>query len=109
STCSGGRGREGWFVRKRSRFCTSGIDVFVLAGLGAEAQVVDEEADQSADHGDVAKPLERTFPEFHGPRNVGIFREAAVDFRLRGVVQNVNHAGAANAWRIVNAGMGEVR
>src|SRR5258706_5490941 len=87
---------------------SSRIDVLILAFLGAESQVVHEEADQSANHGDVAKPLQRTFPEFYSPRNMRIFREAAVKLRMRGVMQHVNDAGAADALRIVNAGIREV-
>src|SRR5258708_14791953 len=82
---------------------SSWIDVLILAFLGAESQVVHEEANQSADHGDVAKPLQRTLPEFYSPRHVGIFREAAVKLRMRGVMQHVNDAGAANPFWIVDA------
>src|SRR5882762_9022595 len=91
-----------------SRSCSSWLDVLIVAVLRAESQVVHEEADQSANHGNVAKPLQRAFPQPHRPRNVRIFRKATVNFRLRGVMQHVNDPGAANAWRIVHAGVWEV-
>src|SRR5712692_11675899 len=107
--CSGGHAREEGSVRIDSRFCSSRIDILILAGLGAVAQVVHEEADQSANHGDVAEPLQRAFPELHRPGDVRIFRQAAVNLRLRSVMQHVNHAGAANAWWIVHSGMRKIR
>src|SRR5260370_9344721 len=67
-----------------------------------------EEANQSPNQGAVAKPLQRTFPEFYGPRNMRILRQAAVELRMRGVMQHVNDAGSANAVRIVTAGIREV-
>src|SRR4029077_7579273 len=51
---------------------------------------------------------QRSLPEFYGPRNVRIAWQAAIDFRLRGVMQNVNDAGATNARRIVHAGVREI-
>src|SRR3982074_213232 len=84
------------------------MDVFILVFLRAESQIVHEEADQSADHGDVAKPLQRALPEFDGPRNVRVLRQAAVKLRLGGVMQHVNHAGAAHALWIANSGIREV-
>ena len=69
---------------------------------------MDEEADQAADHRGVAKPLQRALPEFYGPRDARILREAAVEFGLRGIVEDVHYAGAADALGIVDAGLREV-
>src|SRR6266699_7267512 len=91
-----------------SRFFSSRIDVLFLTGLRAESQIVHEEADQSANHGDVAEPLQRAFPKLHGPRNMRVLRQAAVKFRLRGVMEHVNHAGAANARWIVHASVRKI-
>src|SRR5438309_3106066 len=90
-----------------SRF-SSRSEILFVAVLGAESQVVNKEADQSANHGNVAEPLQWAFPQLYGPRDVGIFRKAAVDFRLGRVMQNINHASAANAWRIVHSGVREI-
>src|SRR6266704_6665377 len=90
-----------------SRFFSSRIDVLFLTGLRAESQIVHEEADQSANHGDVAEPLQRAFPKLHGPRNMRVLRQSAVKFRLRGVMEHVNDAGAADARRVVHAGIRE--
>src|SRR5437667_1663860 len=90
-----------------SRF-SSRIDVFFLTRLRAVAQIVHEEADQSSNHRNVAEPLQWAFPQLYGPRDVGIFRKAAVNFRLGRVMQNINHASAANAWRIVDASVREI-
>src|SRR5260370_19805188 len=92
-----------------SRFFSSRMGVFIRVGLRAESQIVHDEADQSANHRDVAKPLQRTLPELYGPRNMGVLRQAAVEFRLGSVMQHVNHAGATHARRVVHAGIGEVR
>src|SRR5260370_23611854 len=91
-----------------SRFFSSRIDVLFLTGLRAESQIVHEEADQSANHGDVAEPLQRAFPKLDGPRNMRVLRQSAVKFRLRSVVQNVTHSGAADARRVVHAGIREI-
>src|SRR6266851_6721729 len=91
-----------------SRFCSSRMDVLVLARLRAVAQIVHEEADQTADHGDVAKPLQWTLPELYRPGDMRIFRQAAVNLRLRSVMQHVNNAGATDAWRIVHASVRKV-
>src|SRR5258707_11078736 len=91
-----------------SRFFSSRMDVLILVPLWAESQIVHEEADQSADHGDVAKPLQRPLPQLYGPRNMRVLRQPAVEFRLRGIMQHVNHAGAADARRIIHAGIREV-
>src|SRR3989440_1584035 len=91
-----------------SRF-SSWIDVFFLTRLRAVAQIVHEEADQSSNHRNVAEPLQRAFPQLYGPRDVGIFGKAAVNFRLGRVMQNINDTGAADAWRIVHAGIRVVR
>src|SRR5260370_20438662 len=86
-----------------SRFSSSRINVLILACLRAESQIVHDEADQSANHGGVAKPLQRPFPQLHRPWDARIFRQPAVNLRLGSVVQNVNHSSAANAWWIVHA------
>src|SRR5256884_6741345 len=90
-----------------SRF-SSWIDVFFLTRLRAVAQIVHEEADQSSNHRNVAEPLQRAFPQLYGPRDVGIFGRAAVNFRLGRVMQNINDTGAADAWRIVHSGVREI-
>src|SRR5438876_1735339 len=90
-----------------SRF-SSWIDVFFLTRLRAVAQIVHEEADQSSNHRNVAEPLQRAFPQLYGPRDVGIFRKAAVNFRLSRVMQDVDDAGSANARRIVHPGVREI-
>src|SRR6266480_691748 len=78
------------------------MDVLILAVLRAESQVMHEEADQSANHCDVAKPLQRPLPEFYGPRNMRVLRQATVKFRLGSVMQHVNHAGATHARWVVH-------
>src|SRR6266700_173563 len=70
-----------------SRFFSSRIDVLFLTGLRAESQIVHEEADQSANHGDVAEPLQRAFPKLDGPRNMRVLRQAAG--------QDLMHAGSS--------------
>src|SRR5260370_19939059 len=90
-----------------SRFFSSRMDVLILVPLWAESQIVHEEADQSANHGDVAKPLQRPLPKLDCPRDTRVLRQAAVKFRLRGIMQHVNHSGAADARRIVHAGTRE--
>src|ERR1700730_8316047 len=91
-----------------SRFFSSRENVLILSILSAKPKVGDEEADQSANHGDVAKPLQRALPQLDGPGNMRIFRQSAVKFRLGGVMQHVDHASAANTLRIVNSCMREV-
>src|SRR6266513_6498365 len=91
-----------------SRFLSSRMDVLILAVLRAESQVMHEEADQSANHCDVAKPLQRPLPEFYGPRNMRVLRQATVKFRLGSIMQHVNHAGATHARWVVHAGIREV-
>src|SRR5436309_14841543 len=91
-----------------SRF-SSWIDVFFLTRLRAVAQIVHDKADQSPNHRNVAEPLQRAFPQLYGPRDVGIFRKTAINFQLGRVMQNINHAGAANARRIVDASVREMR
>src|SRR5437016_9141743 len=84
------------------------MDVLILAVLRAESQVMHEEADQSANHCDVAKPLQRPLPEFYGPRNMRVLRQATVKFRLGSIMQHVDHAGATHARWVVHAGIREV-
>src|SRR6266851_1004657 len=91
-----------------SRFFSSRMGVFIRVGLRAESQIVHDEADQSANHRDVAKPLQRTLPELYGPRNMRVLRQPAVEFRLGSVMQHVNHAGATHARRVIYAGIREV-
>src|SRR5260370_12895497 len=91
-----------------SRFFSSRMGVFIRVGLRAESQIVHDEADQTANHGDVAKPLQRTLPELYGPRNMRVLRQAAVEFRLGSVMQHVNHDGGTHGRRVVHAGIGEV-
>src|SRR6266851_1799814 len=92
-----------------SRFFSSRMDVFIRVFLRAKSQIVHEEADQSANHRDVAQPLQRPLPQFDRPWNARIFRQAAVDFRLRGVMQNVNHSGTANTGWVVHPRIREIR
>src|SRR2546430_4225209 len=75
-----------------SRFFSSRIDVLILASLRTEAQVVHKKSDQSANHGNVAEPLQWPFPQFHRPRDVRISRQAAINLRLGRVMQHVNYA-----------------
>src|SRR5260370_1351135 len=91
-----------------SRFFSSRMGVFIRVGLRAEAKMVHDEPNKTANRGDVAKPLQRTLPELYGPRNMRVLRQAAVEFRLGSVMQHVNHAGATHARRVVHAGIGEV-
>ena len=45
------------------------------------------------------------FPERHGRADAGVFRQSVVELRLIGVMQHIHHMGAANACRIVQAGI----
>src|SRR5258708_1422324 len=92
-----------------SRFFSSRMDVFIRVFLRSKSQIVPEEADQSPNHRDVAQPLQRPLPQFDRPWNARIFRQAAVDFRLRGVMQNVNHSGTANTGWVVHPRIREIR
>src|SRR5260370_30897058 len=74
-----------------SRFFSSRMDVLILVPLWAESQIVHEEADQSANHGDVAKPLQRPLPKLDCPRDTRVLRQAAVKFRLRGIMRSEEH------------------
>src|SRR5262249_11055813 len=74
-------------------------------GLGTVAQVMHEDAHESADNGNVADPLQGVLPELDGPRDVRGLGKAAIKFGIGGVVQHVNHAGAADSRRIVHAGL----
>src|SRR5689334_7515517 len=66
-----------------------------------------EEPDQAADQRQVTKPFQRMLPELHGERDGGIAGQATVEFRLGSVMKDVDHAGAADARRIVNTGVRE--
>src|SRR5579863_3110321 len=63
--------------------------------LRTEAKIVQSHTDESADHRQVAKPLERPFPEPDGPRHARIGGQAAVGFRMVDVVQYVDDVRAA--------------
>ena len=64
-----------------------------------------EQTDQATDQRQVAQPLQRMLPELHCQRNGGVARQAAVEFWLGGIVEDVNHARAADTRGIVNAGV----
>src|SRR5260221_880078 len=73
--------------------------------LRPELQIMSEQSNQAADRSSVPQPLQRMLPELYGHRDSRIARQSAVKFRLGGVVQDVNHAGAADARGIVYAGV----
>src|SRR5437868_3343536 len=64
-------------------------------------------AENSACHGQISDPLRRSFPQAHHQRNLGIFGQSAVGFRIRRIVQHVDHSSAANALRIVDSSVVE--
>jgi len=64
--------------------------------------------DEPADHRRISKPLERTLPNFHGPRNARIGRQPAIHFRLRRVVQHVHYARPAHSRRVVHTRVREI-
>src|SRR5271163_3021226 len=74
--------------------------------LGAIAQVMDRDAQNSADHGQVADPLQRAFPDADQQRNGRVLGKASVAFGMFDVVQHVHDMGAADARWIVNTGVG---
>src|SRR5580700_2086057 len=82
--------------------------VLLLAIFRSEPQVMYKETNQSADHRQVSNPLERTLPQLHHDRNARIPGQPAVKFRLRRVMQYVEHARAAHARRVVNAGLRKI-
>src|SRR5277367_2295594 len=98
------RGFHGLFLGHGDLFA----DVLVFAIFRSAAQVVNDEADESAKHGNVAEPLDGTLPELNHQRDVRIFRQAAVEFGFGGVMQDVHHAGAADARGVVDAGVGKI-
>jgi hypothetical protein len=69
----------------------------------AEPEIVQRHADDAAEHGEIANPLRRPLPELHHPRNVRIFRQSAIRFRIGHIVQHIDDAGSAHARRIVDA------
>src|SRR5215469_7764715 len=77
--------------------------------LWPEAQVMQGNPDEAAHHRQVAKPLQRAFPDAHGPRHPRVSRQAAIGFRVGDVMEHVKHSGTADAGWIVNAGVGEAR
>ena len=70
----------------------------------AEAQIMQSDAEDAAEHGEIADPLRGTFPETHDPRDSWILGQAAVGLWIIHVVQNVDDAGSTHAGRIVDAG-----
>src|SRR5271155_2563957 len=77
--------------------------------LRSESQVMHRQANQAADHRQVAYPFQRMLPKLDAPRNRGILRQAAIDFRIGCVVQDVDHVRSADTGRIVDAGIPEPR
>ena len=58
-------------------------------------------------HGEIADPFGRAFPNADRPGYMRILGQTAVGFGIGHVVQNVDDAGAADAGRIVDAGIRE--
>src|ERR1700722_19858084 len=54
-------------------------------------------AQNAADDGEIAEPLERPLPETHRKRNVRIAGQTAVEFGILGIVQDVNDVSTADA------------
>src|ERR1700747_2538557 len=101
---------EGFDPHARSwlRSLTGFLD-FHFAIFRAISQVVHKQSDQPADHREVPKPLERSFPQLHAQWNVRILRQTAVEFRLRRIMQHVNNAGSAHARRIINPRLRKIK
>src|SRR5437879_3778833 len=75
----------------------------------SEAQVVGEDADQTADHGDVADPFQWLLPKADRPGNVRVLGQTAIEFGVAGIVEDVNHVSPVYARWIINAGGFETR
>src|SRR5258706_1983667 len=71
--------------------------------LGTIAQVVQRHAQNADQNGEVANPLRGSFPDTDRPRNMRIFRQAAIGLGIGYIVQHVDDAGPIDARRIVDA------
>src|SRR5262245_11501290 len=70
----------------------------------SKAEIVEGDADEAADHGEVAEPFERSLPDADAPGDARIAGQAAVGFRVGGVVEDIDDAGAADTFGVVDAG-----
>src|SRR5258708_11141816 len=66
---------------------------------------MEENADSSEQWEGCEQGLEQPFPDCVGPRDLRIFRQAAVAFGIGGVMQHIDHVGSAYGLRIVDAGV----
>src|SRR6266446_322058 len=92
---------------KRSHAKRSQLSAFlflvILNSLGTKPQIVECYAHNTAQYGEIADPLSRTFPKPDDPGNARIFGQPAIRFRVGGIVQYIDDAGAANTRRIIDA------
>ena len=75
--------------------------------LWPESQVVDRQSEQTSDDGEVAQPFQGMLPKLDAPRNRGILWQTAVNFRIGGVVENIDDVRTADACGIVDACIAE--
>src|SRR5215469_17812651 len=92
-----------------SRLFLFGWSAFLFRSLfGPESQILGEEADESADHRQISKPLQGAFPQLDSEGDLRILRKPTVKLRLGDVVQDVDHPGAADSGRVIDSGVGEI-
>src|ERR1700735_4945861 len=77
--------------------------------LRAESHVMPRQAHETADHRQIPQPFQRTFPQLNRVGDVRIFRQSAVQLRILGIVQHVDHMGAADSRWIVHTCVGKSR
>src|SRR5260370_622744 len=73
--------------------------------LCTDEHVVQSHAEYAAKDGEIAKPFKRALPKPHREWNMRVSWQSAVEFRMLGVVQNVDDVGASDTYRVVNSGV----
>ena len=66
-----------------------------------------EDAQYAADDGEIPQPLQRRLPKLDRPGNTWVLRQAAVGFRIGGVMKHVDDVRPAHSCRVVDPGIGE--
>src|SRR5690554_6484809 len=72
--------------------------------LWAEAQVVEQGAEDRARKGEISHPLERALPQRYGPGDARVLRQAVL-LGIGRVLEHVEHVGPADSLRIVDPGV----
>ena len=75
----------------------------------SDGHVVQQNSDQTEQREGAKHRLEQPLPDRIAPRDDRVLRQAAVAFRILGVVQNVNDVRAADGLWIVDAGVFQIR